>query len=288
MVHSLNLITIPLCLPAFKSLISLELVDVWIDSDDPTGWVAFRDVLMALESLDYLELRLGCFSVTPHCLPVVLPTIRFLNVDASACPGALGLLISCVQAASVTTLSLAAWGGVDVEDQLNLADDLELHFPSLKHLILAKVVVLDHVQVDMFARRFPDIERLTCWSECLAICDIDKVIIAIVRGNADNEVGVGVGGGARWPQLRTIAVSTPELEEHYNASALESMIQKLQDVIQCWKNAGHGIRKLILPISISRTGTEAMTELGKIVEIGQYHVDWPQFADPLYKRVVGE
>lgn len=269
--HSFELVTIPHCLPAFRTITSLRLTDVWIDVDDLTGPFAFRDVLMALQFLDHLDLRLGCFNILPNYPPIVLPTIQTMHLDASACPGALGLFISLIQAASLNTLSLCAWGGVEVEEELDLANDLESHFPSLKHLIFGNVSTMV-ASFDIFAQKFPNIERLTCWSKCLVVCDIYHKLLHILNFVLD-ESDVTIDGRLRWAQLHTVGVFAPNLEGHDSNTLTQTTIQMLKSSM---KLASNRVRKLKLPVSMTRTDSEVKIELRGLVEIEEISVDWPE------------
>lgn len=101
------------CLPAFSSLISLQLSDI-----DYPDYSSFREALMALPSLRHLELFVSIFHIpsSPTHLPILLPKLLHLHVRSSinALPygdSALSDLLSCIQAASLVALALSAWVG---------------------------------------------------------------------------------------------------------------------------------------------------------------------------------
>ncbi|KZP03272.1 hypothetical protein FIBSPDRAFT_941602 [Athelia psychrophila] len=156
-------------------------------------------------------------------LPVVIPTVQFLLLDATNDPHCLGIIIHSFHAASLITLALGGWGaGGEVEGE----DNLELHFPSLEHLILLDITK-DLPDLDAFARRFPDISRLTCQvaNSTQHYDDIDD-ILSHVCFDPQHERD-------RWSKLRVLAISATYIP--FNAVAIcntasvfqESMINKL-------------------------------------------------------------
>lgn len=72
--------------PAFASVTALALHDLKLHHGEIPGtnpsYQLYSDFLMALPALTHLELRLRVFSVTPSCLPIALPTLQFLKVEA--------------------------------------------------------------------------------------------------------------------------------------------------------------------------------------------------------------
>ncbi|KZP26784.1 hypothetical protein FIBSPDRAFT_949058 [Athelia psychrophila] len=237
---SINMLDIHLHLAAFSSVTCLKLTAV--DVDDSEGHSSFRDGLMALPSLHHLELQLHWFDVMPHHLPIVLPTIQFLHIDTSDCSEFLGPLISNLHAASLATLSLIVWASPHVD----FGGELELHLPSLKHLILAESVIWDVEDFGMFAQTFPDIERLSL--EIMADHDLDIMLRS-------------------WPKLQTIAIS--EFEELGDACDFHSVVLEHQE-------AGHPIRRLMLPEAwLFEADAEDAVELRKLVVVEWYYVDWP-------------
>ncbi|KZP26786.1 hypothetical protein FIBSPDRAFT_1040538 [Athelia psychrophila] len=239
---SINMLDIHLHLAAFSSVTCLKLTAV--DVDDSEGHSSFRDGLMALPSLHHLELQLHWFDVMPHHLPIVLPTIQFLHIDAADCRECFGPLISILHAASLTTLSLTAWCTAAL--LVDFEDGLELHLPSLKHLILADGAIQAAKELYTFARTFPNIERLSAER-------MSDFRLSIVLDSC--------------PTLQTFATSKlTRTEVTYN----------LHNVVRGSQEAGHPIRRLMLPKTwFSETNAEDVVELRKIIVMEEYYVDWP-------------
>ncbi|KZP05095.1 hypothetical protein FIBSPDRAFT_940665 [Athelia psychrophila] len=152
--------------------------------------------------------------------------------------------------------------------------DIGDHFPSLQHLILNGGISKPIPNLDLIARVFPDIERLTCQvvqpdpRSSSDPCGIERIIAVVVPltstaedgGNNDSQTS------RRWHSLKSIATSA---EEPLNAMALEDMLHKL-------KGVGHPLRELMLSEAvISQAGREAMGQLGQLIDIKGFHVDWP-------------
>ncbi|KZP26798.1 hypothetical protein FIBSPDRAFT_928466 [Athelia psychrophila] len=246
---SIVLLDLHLHFAAFPSATCLQLTGVHID--DIEEYSSFRDGLMALPSLHHLELQLLWFDeVVPPNLQIVLPTIQFLHIDAGGCRECLGPFISLFHAASLMTLSLTAWGpGIYVD----LEDELEIHLPSLTHLILNDHNMWDTEDIDIFALVFPGIERLSVG--IMARRDLRIMLDA-------------------WPKLQTIATS--DVEEEFDFYDWRSIISKLQ-------NAGHPIRMFMLPETlISEADAGDLVELRKLVAMEDYYVDWPTPFEPDY------
>ncbi|KZP02947.1 hypothetical protein FIBSPDRAFT_534547 [Athelia psychrophila] len=265
--------TIHLWLPAFESLRSLQLEGVYINTKHSDHLVhddyhVFREALMALPSLRHLELFVKTFIVPtgPSRLPILLPMIQHLDVRYGRSPFSLNKPLRCIIATSLITLSLSNQNNnKPLEPEPTLS--LELHFPSLQHLILVNVIgaVPD---LTTLARTFPYIERLTFKPASTRNADallynIDHVLDTILYGAGDGDrVGNNAHSGLLWSQLQSIALST--CREALDVPRLQSAIIKLQA-------AGHPIRELLLPQEVHH----ALIEVGEIIEIKEFYVDWP-------------
>ncbi|KZP02149.1 hypothetical protein FIBSPDRAFT_1056048 [Athelia psychrophila] len=240
---SIKIPDIHLHLAAFPSVTCLRFTGVYAVCNDSEAYSSFRDGLMALPSLHHLELQLHWFDVMPHHLPIVLPTIQFLHIDAADCRECFGPLISILHAASLTTLSLTALCTAAL-----LVDfgGLELHLPALKHLILADGAIRTIEEFSIFAQTFPDIERLSAER-------MRDFYFSIVLDSCHT--------------LQTIATSKFEqTDDTYN----------LHSVVRGFQEAGHPIRRLMLPETwFSETDAEDVLELRKIILMEKYYVDWP-------------
>ncbi|KZP05086.1 hypothetical protein FIBSPDRAFT_1006366 [Athelia psychrophila] len=257
------------CIPAFRSVTSMRLTRLYIDEDE---YDPFREGLMAMKSLTHLELHFEWFRNFPSRLLVVLPTLHFLLVDNIHNPSSIITFIQNIRAPCVRTLSLTGW---DAAEQPEFSDTMDIgdHFPSLQHLIL-NGISKPIPNLDLIARIFPDIERLTCQvvqpdpRSSRDPCGIDHIVAVVVPltstaedgGNNDSQTS------RRWHSLKSIAMSA---EEPLNAMALEDMLHKL-------KGVGHPLRELMLSEAVfSQAGREAMGQLGQLVDIKGFHVDWP-------------
>ncbi|KZP26790.1 hypothetical protein FIBSPDRAFT_886997 [Athelia psychrophila] len=217
---------------------------VYVVGNDGEAYSSFRDGLMALPSLHHLELQLHWFDVMPHYLPIMLPTIQFLHIDAADCRECFGPLISILHAASLTTLSLTAWCTAAL--LVDFEDGLELHLPSLKHVILADGALRTTKELYTFARTFPDIERFS--TEHMRDFHLSIILDSC-------------------PTLQTIATSKFEqTDDTYN----------LHSVVRGFQEAGHPIRRLMLPETwFSEADAEDVVELREIIVMEEYYVDWP-------------
>ncbi|KZP04694.1 hypothetical protein FIBSPDRAFT_940854 [Athelia psychrophila] len=114
----------------------------------------------------------------------------------------------------------------------------------------------------VLAQSFPDIEQLTIQNGQ----HMDDVFKAILCGDSEDSAD---GGRVvvQWPKLQTIAVSA--CIEDFDASKLQNLILRSQ-------RAGRPIRKLLLPQTvIAGEGADALVELGKLVEMDEFNIDWP-------------
>ncbi|KZP12746.1 hypothetical protein FIBSPDRAFT_961191 [Athelia psychrophila] len=169
-------------------------------------------------------------------------------------------VIHTIHATSLTALSLSGWGCDGLELNLSGEEGLESHFPSLLHLILGNITrkVPD---LEVVARRFPGIERLTCQVSPKGglFCDIDHILATIDTGSS--------GDSLRWPKLHTVAVS---------ATGTPLDVIALHHKINMMRDAGHPLRTLKLPRSLFiQARTKAMGYLRKIVEVEDFSLDWP-------------
>ncbi|KZP11832.1 hypothetical protein FIBSPDRAFT_175559 [Athelia psychrophila] len=260
-ISNINVQTMHFCLPAFEFLASLALPNLCISTD--VEYTLFRDALVALPSLRHLELIVDIFDALsfPGRLPILLPTIKYLLVE---CEGIIDFnaILCCIQAASLVALSLLVR---DQSDGGSFALDAGVFdFPSLQHLVLPNLTetVLYFATLVEFARNFPHIEHLTFepsgdvdpW-----LHDINR-ILRMLRWDGDR-----LGNDAHmqlWPKLQSIAFLTST--EDFDVPKLQSTILKL-------RATGHPIRKLLLP----RKAHPALVELGNIIEIEEFFVDWP-------------
>ncbi|KZP34751.1 hypothetical protein FIBSPDRAFT_924173 [Athelia psychrophila] len=247
------------CIPAFASLISLQLKCIFHPK-----YSDFRGVLMALPSLRHLELYVVKFNIPspPTHLPILLPHILHLHVqgNGSECTPAIYNLLSCIQAENLVALSLPM-STDKVPTTLN-AHAFEPHFPSLQHLLLNSGA---HSVADLsaFAWSFPDIRRLTFEPAEGANIDIHQLLGILIRGAGDGDTAENnARSGLLWPELQSIAFATSI--EHLHVPRLKSTILQLQA-------AGHPISKLLLLEKVHA----AMVEVGEIIEIEEYYVDWP-------------
>ncbi|KZP21135.1 hypothetical protein FIBSPDRAFT_1044309 [Athelia psychrophila] len=244
------------CLPSFQHLQCLRLEGiVEIDRHE------FRDALMALPVLNHLELSVDRIFQNATSFSVVLPTVKFLQIETHGHDD-LDRVIHTIHATSLTTLSLALWGYGGPGLNLSSEEDLESHFPALQHLILEHIIQ-QAPDLEMVARMFPGIERLTCnWStsrENELFCDIDRILATIDTGSS--------GDSLRWPKLHTVAVSAPGMP--LDVGALHHKISMMRD-------AGHPLRKLKLPKSLFvQTGAKAIGHLRQIVDVEDFSLDWP-------------
>lgn len=245
------------CISSFRHLQCLRLGGYGAEFDDHK----FRDALMAFPVLNHLELMVDSLSPDATCFPVILPTLRFLQV-ATYNHGDLVFVIRTIHAASLTALSLPGWGRE--EPKLNLLpreEDSEPHFPALEHLILGNISkkAPDLVVV---ACMFPQIERLTCemLSNETLFSGIDHILATIDTGSSSE-------GSRHWPKLHTIAVSGPGTP--LDVACLHYKIYMMRD-------AGHPLRKLKLPKSlVAQASAKAVEYLQTIVDVEDFSLDWP-------------
>ncbi|KZP08937.1 hypothetical protein FIBSPDRAFT_900901 [Athelia psychrophila] len=255
------------------------IIDGWADR----GYLPLRDTLMTLQALNHLELQLHSFSTDNLRPPIVIPTIRFLQIagiylrvggleidpEGDVC---LDDIIHSIYAESLTTLSIDGWNRIPGLD-LSRDEELKSHFPSLQHLILRNISPY-MPDLRVVARRFPGIERLTCHAQeplNPATSDIHHIITQAVPCPGCRERNEDDEGDATsrqcWPKLHTIAAT---------ASDTPLDVVALHDEISHLQGAGHPIRKLKLPRHLCQmAGAEAMAYLRTIVEVDDFGMDWP-------------
>ncbi|KAF7984625.1 hypothetical protein HWV62_12845 [Athelia sp. TMB] len=267
--HGIGVTSMHFTLPALGSITSLRLTGLLVDSSIEGGYHAFRNALMALQSLHHLELELDRYEDDDDTedLPIVLPTIQYLRLDAP--PGHLDMLTCCFTAENLLVLSLEGWDGqeydLDMEDQ-------SIHFPSLEHLILTEINI-NRPFLDAYAERFPDITQLTCQVQPDARgCDIDYILTPICFGTQKYDHPEGVDGIPdfdedldRWPNLEVIAVSATD-------TPLGPMLNNMISIAKL----GRPLRKLMLPDALcAQAGADAMAQPKELVQVEDYSFDWP-------------
>ncbi|KZP30244.1 hypothetical protein FIBSPDRAFT_982105 [Athelia psychrophila] len=228
---------------------------------------------MALPSLTQLELQECYVQVDLPRPPVVLPALQALHASSSYMYGFLDFLGPCLHVASLTVLTLQ--GGNPIEQVP------EVHFPSLRHLILLEVTKA--VPGFSILSQFPSIQRLTCRAAArhnqsfqIGIADVLAAL-----GPDPHEDG-DTGHRIPCPQLHTVAVSTAY--KPLDVLAVTAQISTLRE-------NGIPIRKLLLPessLTQSSDGSEAIAEFRTFVEIEDFQIDWPTpFANVQFTDEVG-
>ncbi|KAF7979026.1 hypothetical protein HWV62_44007 [Athelia sp. TMB] len=231
----INVRSLHFALPAFASVTSLQLTTIYINDTNPEAYNSLRDALMSLRSLHHLELQLEYVGIVQFRLPIVLPTIRFLRLDACQCPLDLDGILRSFEVASLTALSLEGWYGE--AESLDSEDDFTSRFPALVHLILLNFTI-GMQDLDTLAQRFPHIKRLTCQAAIDACsCDISYILDPWCDGPRNNSYR-RVVNRFRWPKLENIAVSA-------NGTPLDA--RRLYNTISQLKAHDGALRKLFLP-----------------------------------------
>ncbi|KZP12066.1 hypothetical protein FIBSPDRAFT_1050356 [Athelia psychrophila] len=261
-IHSINIRTIHHCLSAFGSLTSLQLKALIIyNHDNDMAYSLFRDALMAMPSLHHLDLSIKIFEASPGRLPILLPRIQHLHAHCNGYmidSNPLSSLLHSITAASLVALSLSNQRDSDLLELITHAS--KPHFPSLQHLILTNVSSkVQHLTA--LAQAFPDIERLTFTPDHSASApDINRIFDTFLCGAGPGDTAEN--GAPLWPKVQSIALST--FRERFAVPQLKSKILQLQA-------AGHHIRKLLLPQYMH----PAMVEVGEIIALEEFYVDWP-------------
>ncbi|KZP12789.1 hypothetical protein FIBSPDRAFT_869927 [Athelia psychrophila] len=166
-----------------------------------------------------------------------------------------------IHAPSLTSLSLSGWtGGENALDESNLA---ESNFPSLRHLFLTNHVSAALPQLDLLAKIYQGIERMTCRTDRDRTGEDIEDILAAFLGNS---AGEDEEDSCRlpWPKMHAIAVE--DMRKPVDASALRSIILKLQE-------AGSSIHTLLLPqVCVADGDVEALRD---IIKIEDCRDGWP-------------
>ncbi|KZP04150.1 hypothetical protein FIBSPDRAFT_968374 [Athelia psychrophila] len=169
---------------------------------------------MAMPSLLHLELFVTASFIdaqsSPPPLPIILPKIRHLLVEGSDRPYNLSNILRFIHAASLVTLSHSLWYD---EKPLPRHFNLELHFPSLKHLILTNVT--------------SDVPELNCHENTLEHnININHIFHTILCGPDDGDrAEENAHNRLLWRKLHSIASSTSR--GHFDAARLKGTILKL-------------------------------------------------------------
>ncbi|KZP31733.1 hypothetical protein FIBSPDRAFT_1037296 [Athelia psychrophila] len=251
--------------PALASVTSLCIKSIEISSLKEHN--EFRDALMGLNSMSYLELHLVYFEedvdFRESIQPITLPTIQFLYVgnDAGGANPFVADCIASIHATSLVSLALRGWDG---HEQSNEEIGSYGHqFPSLQHLTIIDIG-LERPELEHLAEKFPDIEQLTC-----DIFDdefgIEDIIEDIVWSNYTKDDS-NAPPYPCWPKLHTIATSSP------NARLIPT--RRLTDTISTLQECGHPLRKLLLPTQLKAPGL--ITELKEVIDIEEFCDDWPR------------
>ncbi|KZP17978.1 hypothetical protein FIBSPDRAFT_956723 [Athelia psychrophila] len=136
----------------------------------------------------------------------------------------------------------------------------EPNFLTLQHLVLTNVA-RTVAEFAAFTRSFPNIGRLTFEPGENAPHSLHSVdrILGIIIANVAN-------GGLMWSKLASIALGTSR--EYFSVAELGSTKATILQL----QAAGHPIRRLLLP----EKAHAAMVEMGELIEIEEYDVDWPR------------
>ncbi|KZP30853.1 hypothetical protein FIBSPDRAFT_1038093 [Athelia psychrophila] len=244
------------CIPAFASVTFLQLNSLHIH--DQQQYDSFRDGLMNMAALDHLELRL--YALNEPVQPIVLPNLRSLAVDLELNSSSLSIIIKCILAPSLVSLSLTAWD--PDEDHLDYLVLGETYFPALQHLILGSSVMNAFPDFELLAKAFPNIERFTCRVERPEQAEIGSIIANITDP----------GDQLRWPKLRSIAIST--VYRTLDTDQVDGLCQLIIELQQ----AGRPFRQLSYSSSescIALAGAGGIHKLGELVELEDFRDDWP-------------
>ncbi|KAF7969881.1 hypothetical protein HWV62_25673 [Athelia sp. TMB] len=262
------------CLPAFENITTLRLIDFCINDKEEKECASFRDTLMAMPALYYLDLRLDTTVESFSLYEVFLHTVKFLCIQAVH-QRALEDIINSIHAKSMTALYLRreSFGQTRLAGEENWAS----HFPSLQHLILAHSM-RDLPNIGVIARRFPGVKRLTChgisWrSKTKHIGHVlDSIKWAARHDGHGTDTSVSPSKQGRpailWPELDTIAMSALDETNINIAWHLYESIFKFHD-------AGYHIHKLKLPKTFFARPNEGTERLKGIVDLEEYSLDWP-------------
>lgn len=212
---------------------------------------------MALPSLNHLELHESYIDLAIS-RPIVLPALYVLHGGSSHKYGFLDFLGPCIHAASLTVLVL--------QGHSHVYGTPEVHFPSLRHLILLEVT--QTVPGLRILSQFPTMQRLTCqaasWDHPSSQLGITDVLAALGLGPQE---GGDTGHRIPCPQVHTVAVSTYHIP--LDIVTLTAQLSTLRE-------NGIPIRKLMLPqiLLTQLDDLEAIANLRKFVEIEDFKIDW--------------
>ncbi|KAF7986269.1 hypothetical protein HWV62_35188 [Athelia sp. TMB] len=264
--HSLDIDSLQFVQPAFKSITSLRLTSLWIDPPIEEAYLPLRNALMALPSLHHLELQMNSYDeIHATDPPIVLPTVQYMSLNTP--PGCLDVVTCSFIAENLLVLSLEGWDGQELE--IGVEDQSTLRFPSLEHLILTQIK-LRLPWLDAYARRFPDIKRLTCQVHPESErCGIEYVLFPMCfTQNHESIVDDGppeVDEWNRWPNLEVIATSATDTPLH------PGICLKLSVVKSC-----RPLRKLMLPDTLcAQAGADIMAQLREYIQVESFSLDWP-------------
>ncbi|KAF7986268.1 hypothetical protein HWV62_35186 [Athelia sp. TMB] len=266
--HGVSVKSMHFALHALGSITSLRLTSLLVDDSIEGGYNAFRNALMALQLLHHLELQLDRYEDDETGdLPIVLPSVRYLRLEAP--PGHLDMLTCSFMAANLLAISLKGWDGQEYD--IGMEDLSTLRFPSLEHLILTDIDT-NQPFLDAYAKRFPDIKRLTCQVHPDARgCDIDYVLTPMCFGTQKYEYPDDSGPPEldvewdRWPKLEVIAISATDTPLDLSLHSMVAMAQY-----------GSPLRKLMLPDALcAKAGADVMAKIREDVQVEDYSLDWP-------------
>ncbi|KAF7975899.1 hypothetical protein HWV62_8321 [Athelia sp. TMB] len=258
------------CLPECKHLTSLRLSNLYLDDTEERDCASFRNALMAMPSLYYLDLQLATSVESFDLRAVFLHTIKFLRVQAVH-QRALEGFINSIYAKSLTSLYLRreSFGETRLAGEENWAS----HFPTLHHLIITNST-RGPPNIGIIARRLPGIKHLTYqvypWSKTSHVGHLlDAISLAAGHNVDETDTPASRPTNGRplipWPELNTIAV--PAINEN-NALQMHEKILNLQA-------AGYHIRKLKLPMRFFSRHMESTERLQSIVNLEEYSLEWP-------------
>ncbi|KAF7986261.1 hypothetical protein HWV62_35172 [Athelia sp. TMB] len=262
--HRIKFDSMHFILPAFISVTTLRLTGVWFQLLSQNEYTAFRNTLMALQSLHHLELQLDEYEYYETMdLPIVLPSVQYMRLVAP--PGHLDLLTLSFRAASLVTLSLEGWVKYYHTD---LESQSEMRFPLLEHLILTNIKT-SWPYLDTYAMRFPGIRRLTCQVHPEARgCDLAYVLQPVhykAQVRASRRSPSPFDGWERWFNLEVIAVSATDTPLDH---ALYDMVSTVKTALP--------LRKLLLPgVLCAQADADLMARLRALVQVEDYRLDWP-------------
>ncbi|KZP08100.1 hypothetical protein FIBSPDRAFT_965094 [Athelia psychrophila] len=259
------------CTPAFEAVTHLELSEVYIHSSE--SYTSFRAILVALQSLQHVELRLaGLDPLTHHGQPpIVLPALKLLHMEFAECCSDFDFINRCIRAPSLISLSLAGWyREYKALDESILADS---HLPSLRHLFLSNHVSAALRQIDALSKAYPHIERLTCRVNLARLGEDIEGVLEAMTGSTAEEDGEGRApdGRIRWPQMQSIALEG--LREPIDATGLRRTVLKL-------RKPGSSIHTILLPRACFNDGdVECLKDIMKIEVV---EAEWPTPFEPYW------